>query len=84
MGGEGERHAHPAPLIALEPMVVKRAPTKRAFYMIFRDFNLLNDLGIGYIDPLVSGLGDFSYLPLEKYRFDSAAAEWTETIEPCK
>ena len=36
------------------------------------------------IDPLVSGLGDFSYLPLEKYRFDSAAAEWTETIEPCK
>ena len=52
--------------------------------MIFRDFNPLNDLGIGYIDPLVSGLGDFSYLPLEKYRFDSAAAEWTETIEPCK
>ena len=35
------------------------------------------------IDPLVSGLGDFSYLPLEKYRFDDAAAEWTETIGPC-
>ena len=63
---------------------VGTGPAKRAFYRVFRDFNLLNDLGIGYIDPLVSGLGDFSYLPLEKYRFDSAAAEWTETIEPCK
>jgi hypothetical protein len=47
MGAEGERHANPAPLIALEPMVVKRAPTERAFFRDFRDVNHQNDLGIG-------------------------------------
>ena len=47
MGAEGERHANPAPLIALEPMVVKRAATKRAFYRPFRDVNQHTDLGMG-------------------------------------
>ena len=34
------------------------------------------------LDPLVSGLGDFSYMPLDKYRFDDSTASWTETIAP--
>lgn len=34
------------------------------------------------LDPLVSGLGDFTAMPLNKYSVDDAATSWMETLEP--
>ena len=36
------------------------------------------------LDPFISGVGDFSYMPLEEYRFDDANVSWTETISGFK